>query len=57
MPFVVDNSVVIGWYFESQASPYTDKVLDLLANETAYVPALEAFDSAFSLKHPAKQPV
>ena len=40
MSFVVDNSVVIGWYFESQATPYTDKVLDLLANETAHVPAL-----------------
>lgn len=40
MPFVVDNSVVVGWYFESQATPYTDKVLDRLANETAHVPAL-----------------
>lgn len=40
MPFVVDNSVVVGWYFESQSTPYTDRVLDLLANETAHVPAL-----------------
>ncbi|MDP2827386.1 MAG: type II toxin-antitoxin system VapC family toxin [Sulfuricellaceae bacterium] len=40
MPFVVDNSVVVGWYFESQATSYADKVLDLLANETAHVPAL-----------------
>lgn len=40
MPFVADNSVVVGWYFENQATPYTDKVLDLLANETAHVPAL-----------------
>ncbi len=40
MPFVVDNSVVVGWYFESQATHYTDKVLDRLANETAHVPAL-----------------
>jgi len=40
VPFVVDNSVVVGWYFESQATPYTDKVLDLLANETAHVPSL-----------------
>jgi len=40
VPFVADNSVVVGWYFESQATPYTDKVLDLLANETAHVPAL-----------------
>lgn len=40
MPFVVDNSVVVGWYFESQATPDSDKVLDLLAHETAHVPAL-----------------
>jgi predicted nucleic acid-binding protein len=40
VPFVVDNSVVVGWYFESQATPYTDQALDLLANETAHVPAL-----------------
>ena len=40
MPFVVDNSVVVGWYFESQATSYTDKVLDLLAKEAAHVPAL-----------------
>lgn len=40
MSFVVDNSVVVGWYFESQATPDSDKVLDLLANETAHVPAL-----------------
>lgn len=40
MPFVVDNSVVVGWYFESQSTPETDKILDLLTNETAHVPAL-----------------
>lgn len=31
---------MVGWYFESHATPYSDKVLDLLANETAHVPAL-----------------
>lgn len=40
MAFVVDNSVVVGWYFESQATDYSDRVLDMLANDTAYVPGL-----------------
>jgi predicted nucleic acid-binding protein len=42
MPFVVDNSVVTGWFFESQAtpSPYTDAVLERLENDTAHVPGL-----------------
>lgn len=40
MPFVLDNSVVVGWYFQNQATPYTDQVLDRLANDTAHVPAL-----------------
>jgi hypothetical protein len=51
VPFVADNSVVVGWYFESQSTPYTDKVLDLLANETAHVPALQygltSYDAAY----------
>jgi predicted nucleic acid-binding protein len=38
--FVVDNSVVVGWYFESQATGYTDHVLDMLASDTAHVPGL-----------------
>lgn len=38
MPFVVDNSVVSGWYLAKQATAYTDTVLDLLRNETAHVP-------------------
>lgn len=40
MPFVLDNSVAIGWYFEAQATPYTEAVLDAMGIETAYVPAL-----------------
>jgi predicted nucleic acid-binding protein len=38
--FVVDNSVVVGWYFESQATGYTDHVLNMLASDTAHVPSL-----------------
>lgn len=37
MAFVVDNSVVMGWYFESQATDYTDRVLDRLSGENAHV--------------------
>lgn len=40
MPFVVDNSVVSGWYLAKQATPYTDAVLDTLRNDTAIVPPL-----------------
>ena len=40
MAFVVDNSVVVGWYFESQATDYTDQVLDRLIGENAHVPGL-----------------
>lgn len=40
MAFVVDNSVVMGWYFESQATDYTDRVLDRLTGENAHVPGL-----------------
>lgn len=40
MPFVVDNSVVSGWYLEDQATPYTEHIATLLADERACAPAL-----------------
>ena len=40
MPFVVDNSVVVAWFFPSQATDYTDSVLDRLKADTAHVPDL-----------------
>ena len=40
MPFVLDNSVVTAWYFENQATAYSDGVLQLMGGEVAYVPAL-----------------
>lgn len=40
MAFVVDNSVVSGWFLASQANAYTDAVLELLRSETAIVPPL-----------------
>lgn len=40
MPFVLDNSVVTAWYFENQATAYSDGVLKLMGSEVAHVPAL-----------------
>jgi predicted nucleic acid-binding protein len=40
MPFVLDNSVVSGWYLAKQATPYTDAVLDKLRHDIAIVPPL-----------------
>jgi predicted nucleic acid-binding protein len=40
MPFVIDNSVVAAWHLNGQQTAYTDAVFDLLAEDTAHVPAL-----------------
>jgi predicted nucleic acid-binding protein len=41
MPFVIDNSVVSGWYLEDQATAYTEYVAARLADdERAVAPAL-----------------
>ncbi len=40
MPFVIDNSVVSGWYLENQVTPYTDAIADRLREDRAVVPAL-----------------
>ncbi|MDP1525338.1 MAG: type II toxin-antitoxin system VapC family toxin [Rhodocyclaceae bacterium] len=37
---MVDNSVVVAWFFPSQTTDYTDSVLDRLKADTAHVPAL-----------------
>ena len=38
--FVVDNSVVMSWCFNDEASKYGDSVLDRLAQSTAMVPPI-----------------
>ena len=38
--FVVDNSVVMSWCFSDEAQPYSDGVLDSLAEARAWVPAV-----------------
>jgi len=40
VPVVVDASTALSWCFEDESSPYSDKVLSLLANEGAVVPAI-----------------
>lgn len=40
MPFVIDHSVVSGWYLEDQATAYTGHVAARLAEERACAPAL-----------------
>ena len=40
MRFVVDNSVVMAWCFEDEASEYADAALECLENGEAIVPAI-----------------
>lgn len=40
MPFVIDNSVVSGFYLENQATPYTAAIAERLLDDRAVVPAL-----------------
>ena len=44
MPFVIDNSVVIGWHLSRWATAYSDAVLRALVNDNAHVPALWVFE-------------
>jgi predicted nucleic acid-binding protein len=50
MPFVLDNSVVTAWYFEDQATAYSDGVLQLMGGEVAHVPPLWPFEFANVLR-------
>ena len=40
MPFVIDNSVVSGWYLENQATPYSRAIAERLQDDRAWAPAL-----------------
>lgn len=56
MSFVIDASLTLAWYFEDEAKPATDALLDRLALNGAVVPALwrlevgNAFQSAIRRK-------
>jgi predicted nucleic acid-binding protein len=40
MPFVLDNSVVAGWFLDNQATPYTEAIARRLRDDVAHVPAV-----------------
>lgn len=40
MPFVLDNSVVAGWFLENQSTPYADWVATQLQADRALVPTV-----------------
>jgi predicted nucleic acid-binding protein len=40
MPFVLDNSVVSGWYLANQATEYTDAIAERLARDRVRVPSI-----------------
>lgn len=40
MPFVLDNSVVSGWFLENQATEYSQQVATRLQEDRAIVPGL-----------------
>jgi predicted nucleic acid-binding protein len=40
VPFVIDNSVVSGWYLENQATPYSAAIAKRLLDDRAWAPTL-----------------
>ena len=50
MPFVLDNSVVTGWYTPDQATAYTQSIAKRLETDRAIVPALWQLEFANVLK-------
>jgi predicted nucleic acid-binding protein len=50
MPFVLDNSVVTGWYIPDQATAYTQAIANRLETDRAIVPALWQMEFANVLK-------
>ena len=50
MPFVLDNSVVTGWYSPDQANAFTQAIATMLETDRAIVPALRQLEFANVLK-------
>ena len=46
MLFVADNSVVIGWFSRSQATPYTDRYYRKLEKDEVVVPSVWPYEFA-----------
>jgi len=50
MPFVLDNSVLTGWYIPDQTNAYTQAIAKRLETDRAIVPALWQLEFANVLK-------
>lgn len=50
MPFVLDNSVVCGWFLENRATPYSDAIIERLRDDRAAVPSLWELESTNVLR-------
>lgn len=57
MAFVVDNSVVCGWFMDNQATPYTEAIATRLLDERAHAPALWQLEFANVLRTACKRGV
>lgn len=50
MPFVLDNSVVCGWFLGDQANDYTEAIGQRLLDDRAIVPAIQELELANVLR-------
>ncbi len=55
MAFVVDNSVVCGWFIGNQSTGYTEAVASRLLDESAHAPALWQLEFANVLRSACKR--
>jgi predicted nucleic acid-binding protein len=55
MPFVIDNSVVCGWFIANQADEYTEAIAALLCKDKAFAPALLQLEFVNVLKTACKK--
>lgn len=55
MPFVVDNSVVCGWFIANQSTPYTEAVASHLLDDQAIAPPLWHLEFANVLRTACKR--
>ena len=55
MAFVIDNSVVCGWFLANQSTGYTDAIAKRLLDDTAVAPALWPLELANVLKTACKR--
>ena len=54
MPFVLDNSVVSGWYLANQASDYSESIAERLQADRAHVPPVWELELANVLRGAAR---